>query len=77
MVKQVCSDAVEIVEPAKEGYQLTLKLNLAKIPRGKGLLLLQIIAITIIIYKKTRAYWYFVAHTSAVLNLSMLFLLFT
>ncbi|KAL3582601.1 hypothetical protein D5086_016933 [Populus alba] len=35
MVKQVCSDAVEIVEPAKEGYQLTLKLNLAKIPRGK------------------------------------------
>ncbi|KAJ6430253.1 hypothetical protein OIU84_021625 [Salix udensis] len=35
MVKQVCSDAVEIVEPAKEGYQLTLKINFAKIPRGK------------------------------------------
>ncbi|XP_011029758.1 PREDICTED: actin-related protein 2/3 complex subunit 2B-like isoform X2 [Populus euphratica] len=35
MVQQVCSDAVEIVEHAKEGYQLTLKLNLAKIPRGK------------------------------------------
>jgi actin related protein 2/3 complex subunit 2 len=42
MVKQVCSDAVEIVEPAKEGYQLTLKLNFAKVPIGKGLLLLQI-----------------------------------
>ncbi|KAJ6719369.1 ACTIN-RELATED PROTEIN 2/3 COMPLEX SUBUNIT 2B [Salix purpurea] len=36
MVKQVCSDAVEIVEPAKEGYQLTLKLNFAKVPSGKG-----------------------------------------
>ncbi|KAG6759191.1 hypothetical protein POTOM_035660 [Populus tomentosa] len=36
MVKQVCSDAVEIVEPAKEGYQLTLKLNFAKVPIGKG-----------------------------------------
>lgn len=35
MVKQVCSDAVEIVEPAKEGYQLTLKLNFAKVPIGK------------------------------------------
>ncbi|KAB5537689.1 hypothetical protein DKX38_015222 [Salix brachista] len=35
MVKQVCSDAVEIVEPAKEGYQLTLKLNFAKVPSGK------------------------------------------
>lgn len=43
MVKEVCSDAVEIVEPAKEGYQLTLKLDFAKIPGGKGLLLLQII----------------------------------
>jgi actin related protein 2/3 complex subunit 2 len=42
MVKQVCSDAVEIVEPAKEGFQLTLKLNFAKVPIGKGLLLLQI-----------------------------------
>ncbi|KAJ4827977.1 hypothetical protein Tsubulata_009510, partial [Turnera subulata] len=36
MIKELCSDAVEIVEPANEGYLLTLKLNLAKIPNGKG-----------------------------------------
>ncbi|XP_048235383.1 actin-related protein 2/3 complex subunit 2B isoform X4 [Ricinus communis] len=35
MIKEVCSDAVEIVEPPREGYQLTLKLNFAKIPSEK------------------------------------------
>lgn len=35
MVKGVNSDVVEIVEPPKEGYQITLRLNLHKIPRGK------------------------------------------
>ncbi|KAI8566531.1 hypothetical protein RHMOL_Rhmol02G0047700 [Rhododendron molle] len=35
LVKGLCSDAVEIVEPAREGYQLTLKLDFAKIPHGK------------------------------------------
>ncbi|XP_075655653.1 actin-related protein 2/3 complex subunit 2B isoform X1 [Castanea sativa] len=34
-VKGVSSDAAEIVEPAKEGYQLTLRLNFDKIPSGK------------------------------------------
>ncbi|XP_031276642.1 actin-related protein 2/3 complex subunit 2B isoform X4 [Pistacia vera] len=32
MVKGIATDVVEIVEPAKEGYQLTLRLNFAKIP---------------------------------------------
>jgi actin related protein 2/3 complex subunit 2 len=40
MVKGVSSDAMEIVEPAKEGYQLTLRINFDKIPRGKGLVIL-------------------------------------
>ncbi|KAB1219325.1 Actin-related protein 2/3 complex subunit 2B [Morella rubra] len=35
MVKGVNADAVDIVEPAKVGYQLTLRLNFDKIPRGK------------------------------------------
>ncbi|XP_038723322.1 actin-related protein 2/3 complex subunit 2B isoform X2 [Tripterygium wilfordii] len=35
MVKDYCSDAVEIVEPAKEGYHLTMKINFSKIPRKK------------------------------------------
>lgn len=35
MLKGICSDVVELVEPAKEGYQLTLRLNLARIPRKK------------------------------------------
>ncbi|XP_006420322.2 actin-related protein 2/3 complex subunit 2B isoform X1 [Citrus clementina] len=35
MVKAISLDVVEIVQPAKEGYQLTLRLNLSKIPRGK------------------------------------------
>ncbi|GMH08634.1 hypothetical protein Nepgr_010474 [Nepenthes gracilis] len=35
MVKDVCPDVVEIISPAKEGYQLTLQLNLARIPQGK------------------------------------------
>lgn len=35
MVKGVSSDVMEIVEPAKEGYQLTLSINFDKIPRGK------------------------------------------
>lgn len=36
IVKKICSDAVEIIEPAKEGYQLTLGLDFAKILNGKG-----------------------------------------
>ncbi|CBI23704.3 hypothetical protein VitviT2T_006785 [Vitis vinifera] len=35
MIKGICSDVLEIVEPAREGYQLTLRLDLAKIPQGK------------------------------------------
>jgi len=37
MVKGLCPNVVEIAEPAKEGYQLALKLNLNQIPRNKGL----------------------------------------
>jgi actin related protein 2/3 complex subunit 2 len=40
MVKGVSSDVMEIVEPAKEGYQLTLSINFDKIPHGKGLVIL-------------------------------------
>lgn len=42
MLKEVCSDAVEIVEPPRQGYQLTLKLDFSKIPTEKGLLPLHI-----------------------------------
>ncbi|KAG4918409.1 hypothetical protein JHK82_055861 [Glycine max] len=35
MVKGLCPNVVEIAEPAKEGYQLALKLNLNQIPRNK------------------------------------------
>ncbi|CAK9139537.1 unnamed protein product [Ilex paraguariensis] len=35
MVKGICSDAVEIVEPPRQGYQLTLRLDFARIPHGK------------------------------------------
>ncbi|GAV70614.1 P34-Arc domain-containing protein [Cephalotus follicularis] len=35
MTKGVCSDVVKIVEPAKPGYQITLRLDFTKIPRGK------------------------------------------
>ncbi|KAK6929718.1 Actin-related protein 2/3 complex subunit 2 [Dillenia turbinata] len=35
-IKKVCTDIVEVVKPAREGYQLTLKINLEKIPQGKG-----------------------------------------
>ncbi|OAY28142.1 hypothetical protein MANES_15G044500v8 [Manihot esculenta] len=35
MLKEVCSDAVEIVEPPRQGYQLTLKLDFSKIPTEK------------------------------------------
>ena len=38
MVEGICSDVVEIVEPAKQGYQLTLRLDFAKIPNSKGLI---------------------------------------
>jgi actin related protein 2/3 complex subunit 2 len=36
-VKGICPNLVEIEEPAREGFQLTLKLNLDQIPRNKGL----------------------------------------
>ncbi|GFY82794.1 actin-related protein C2B [Actinidia rufa] len=35
VVKRICSDVVEIVEPAREGYQLTLRLNFTKIPHSE------------------------------------------
>lgn len=36
MVKGMCPDVVEIVEPPKEGYQLTLRLNNERISHNKG-----------------------------------------
>jgi actin related protein 2/3 complex subunit 2 len=38
MITAICSDVVEIIEPAKEGYQLTLRLDFSKLPSGKGLI---------------------------------------
>ncbi|XP_056173269.1 actin-related protein 2/3 complex subunit 2B isoform X2 [Syzygium oleosum] len=35
MIKGIHSDMVELIEPATEGYQLTLRLNFDKIPQGK------------------------------------------
>ncbi|XWS08745.1 hypothetical protein CRYUN_Cryun40dG0027500 [Craigia yunnanensis] len=35
MVREISTDVMEIVEPAKEGYQLTLRLDFSKIPREK------------------------------------------
>ncbi|OAY55523.1 hypothetical protein MANES_03G160300v8 [Manihot esculenta] len=35
MIKELCSDAIEIVDPPREGYQLTLKIDFSKIPREK------------------------------------------
>ncbi|CAN1775602.1 Actin-related protein 2/3 complex subunit 2B [Linum perenne] len=35
MVTEICSEAAEIMEPSKEGYQLTLKLNFCTIPKRK------------------------------------------
>ncbi|KAB2599889.1 actin-related protein 2/3 complex subunit 2B [Pyrus ussuriensis x Pyrus communis] len=35
MVKGIRPDVVEIIEPAKEGYQLTLRLDFSKISNGK------------------------------------------
>ncbi|KAF1858801.1 hypothetical protein Lal_00013724 [Lupinus albus] len=37
MVKRLCPEVVEIVEPSREGYQLTLRLNLNQIPLGKAI----------------------------------------
>ncbi|KAK3414824.1 hypothetical protein EUGRSUZ_H00135 [Eucalyptus grandis] len=34
-IKGIHSDMVELIEPATEGYQLTLRLNFYKIPQGK------------------------------------------
>ncbi|KAL2242606.1 UNVERIFIED_CONTAM: Actin-related protein 2/3 complex subunit 2B [Sesamum indicum] len=36
MVRGICPDVVEIVEPSREGYQLTLKINHARIPHSKA-----------------------------------------
>ncbi|KAK6145917.1 hypothetical protein DH2020_019786 [Rehmannia glutinosa] len=36
MVKAICPEAMEIVEPPKEGYQLTLKLNFSRIPQSEA-----------------------------------------
>ncbi|KAK9931242.1 hypothetical protein M0R45_018528 [Rubus argutus] len=38
MITAICSDVVEIIEPAKEGYQLTLRLDFSKLPSGKDTL---------------------------------------
>lgn len=35
MAKAIVSNVVEIIEPTREGYQLTLRLDLAKLPQGK------------------------------------------
>ncbi|CAN1135404.1 Actin-related protein 2/3 complex subunit 2B [Linum perenne] len=35
MVTEICSEAAAIMEPSKEGYQLTLKLNFCTIPKRK------------------------------------------
>ncbi|KAK4478221.1 hypothetical protein RD792_017504 [Penstemon davidsonii] len=35
MVKGICPDVMEIIKPPKQGYQLTLKLNFARIPHNK------------------------------------------
>lgn len=35
LVKEVCSDVVDTVEPAEDGYQLTLRLNFSRVPQGK------------------------------------------
>lgn len=37
MVREISADFLEIVEPAKEGYQLTLRLDFSKIPRDVGM----------------------------------------
>ncbi|XWS53759.1 hypothetical protein CRYUN_Cryun10bG0027800 [Craigia yunnanensis] len=37
MVREISTDVLEIVEPAKEGYQLTLRLDFSKIPHGKDI----------------------------------------
>ncbi|XP_006354443.1 actin-related protein 2/3 complex subunit 2B isoform X1 [Solanum tuberosum] len=34
-VKAISAEVVEIVEPPKEGYQLTIRLNFARMPHGK------------------------------------------
>ncbi|KZV55523.1 actin-related protein 2/3 complex subunit 2B-like [Dorcoceras hygrometricum] len=36
MVKGICPTVVEIIEPPREGYQLTLKLNLSRFPKSKA-----------------------------------------
>nr|XP_004296402.2 PREDICTED: actin-related protein 2/3 complex subunit 2B isoform X1 [Fragaria vesca subsp. vesca] len=35
MVTAICPDVIEIIEPAKEGYQLTLRLDFSRLPNGK------------------------------------------
>ncbi|XVF38518.1 hypothetical protein REPUB_Repub20aG0108900 [Reevesia pubescens] len=35
MVREISTDVLEIVEPAKQGYQITLRLDFSKIPSGK------------------------------------------
>ncbi|CAI9118078.1 OLC1v1019594C2 [Oldenlandia corymbosa var. corymbosa] len=35
MVRGICPDVVEIIEPPNEGYQLTLRLDFSRIPRKK------------------------------------------
>ncbi|XP_071938120.1 actin-related protein 2/3 complex subunit 2B-like [Coffea arabica] len=36
MVKGISPDVIEIIEPPKEGYKLTLRLKYSRIPRNKG-----------------------------------------
>ena len=35
-ITRICPEVVEIVERPRSGYQMTIKLNFAKIPRKKG-----------------------------------------
>lgn len=37
MVNGLCPEVIEIIEPTREGYQLTLRLNFNNIPHRKGL----------------------------------------
>ncbi|XP_073136102.1 actin-related protein 2/3 complex subunit 2B [Henckelia pumila] len=36
MVKGICPNVIEIIEPPREGYQLTLKLNFSRVPKSKA-----------------------------------------
>lgn len=49
-VKAISAEVVEIVQPPKEGYQLTLRLNFARMSHGKGLELLALPPLFFLLY---------------------------